>query len=1571
MFRLQRQKPIKSGERIDFKLSNFQALQVPKGWDKLLLSVINVETGKTIAKSNKAAVRNGSCHWAEAFSESIWVSHNETSKELEECLFKIIIAMGSAKSGILGEVMINMTNYIGSTTSVPVSLPLKKCNYGTTLQVKIRCLTPRTKNRDENSKDIISAVEGKEDFPDLDTNSDNSGSYHSRSVGSSSREDLALSSHGGELGNRETGFSASSSQCSYDSARGSIRMDHSSPVNDQGGNGDIQMEKQGLRSSSNSPAYGNNPDEESLHSSHSSFDSRVMGSVVLMHNPKKEFGQQHIVATSLRTTNSSDSLLEAAENTIEELRTETKMWEREAKKTMFDLEILRKEFSNQSKILTNLEMELSAANMERDSLREEVAQLKLMLEASAERKTANGSTTFQDNSSNQFHKELQDELKFQQEYNANLSLQLQRSQESNIELVAVLQELEETIERQRIEIEKLSVPESKPGDLENSITRTMEDNRTSTLHLQQLQHSEKALHVNVQCLEQAPVVKDQEIEKERCLNNQNLMNMERSYKSELTAKEEKILSLEAKLCESVKSSQSEESGLAKGGGANLMKEIKVLEEKIVELERDCAELTEENLELLLKLKDSKCNFTGTLDVISSSEPPPKESASSEPEVSELKSKIHFLEEELVKMEREAVAIKASQSFVTVLENKCNDLELQLQTSKNKVCNLEKKLLDSQAKEQQRSLEITALQEQLKCCQENETDKEDQLAASEMRQMFSEGLRQVQMAFANVTKPWSSGISHVDCDIAVDLDSLVISSGITLKEQSQSLLKYLIALNKVLEAKISECSKVLDHSEAEIIEKDKKVAATQKMLEDYISQEMISDLKLRQFENLKLELDLKVRKLSDELIFKISETQRLEVHLLSKEEEIGVLKQSVIELEAQVSDLHREKLQLEENMEIVTRESHITSKRINELRNDLAVLSSSAEIHESNKMILENKVLELENAKHCLELQLSELEDEKMQLSDHIFGLEAQLKHPTDGKESSQLELQDSRSHIASLEDQISRLKIQMETREADLKEKLQEMQSRWSEAQDECQCLRRSNSDLQDAAKTLIGQLNSLQRENEEWRKDNQELVEQCKCLEVALRDSQSSLSECSRKAEDRFSSMLEEFAAKERSLTSELDALCDENERQKENLVLGESLLNQMHKDKAVEIEGLQREVKRLKEQVSAAQNEKEGAVLKISSLLADKAQVESTLHEVQTKVKAAENQLRSTQMESETKVQSLTGEVASFREKQEMLTTKHDKMLKLVEKLRVSEENLRTLVNGLELQLAVSDYEKQQLKEETSSLKGQLMKFSPLEGEILALKTELDSTKFAKEKLEASMEMISSEYEKLKAEKLSLIGTLQNSLAENEESKYNRFALEEKILQMESDLTARKALCAQDAELKNEISQFKSTNRQLLWKIEQLEVEKSESIEKAQALEEELRLMKKEKQAYTENVAKKSVRENARDATNDTSSKLQLLENELAQALEANKKYKHQLNRLLSEGRNGHTDASCRSIAESDKSVLERYQRTKSSLELELRDIRERYFNMSLKYAEVEAQREELVMKLKAEKSGKRWFS
>lgn len=79
----------------------------------------------------------------------------------------------------------------------------------------------------------------------------------------------------------------------------------------------------------------------------------------------------------------------------------------------------------------------------------------------------------------------------------------------------------------------------------------------------------------------------------------------------------------------------------------------------------------------------------------------------------------------------------------------------------------------------------------------------------------------------------------------------------------------------------------------------------------------------------------------------------------------------------------------------------------------------------------------------------------------------------------------------------------------------------------------------------------------------------------------------------------------------------------------------------------------------------------------------------------------------------------------------------------------------------------------------------------------------------------------------------------------------------------------------------------------------------------------------------------------------------------------------RLVSDSQNNKENSPI-STGEGGPVTKEGYESINSALEAELKDIRERYFHISLKYAEVEHQREELVMKLKAAKnSGRRWFS
>ncbi|GFS45827.1 hypothetical protein Acr_00g0098430 [Actinidia rufa] len=1204
MFRSHRQnRTSKSGEKIDFKFSNFQAIQVPKGWDKLFVSVISVETGKTITKLSKAPVRNGNCQWAETLSESIWISQDDSIKALEECLFKFVVSM-----------------------------------------VRIHCLTPRATLRDEEPKDSSPHVEEQNaDHYEMESKSNGSDDSFARNDGSPKSKDLGSPSHPGELQSRETSFSASGSHHSFDSAEGPIGRGTFSPRNDLDGEKYNLEGRQDSISSLNSSPHSNYPAENPSRSNQSSFNSRLT-------------------------------------DTIEELRAEAKMWERNARKLMLDLEILRNESSDRSKKQADLDMELSAACTERDSLKKEVEQLKLMFEELMLKQTAREDSTFQSEGAIHIRKELESEIKFQQESNASLALQLKRSQESNIELVTVLQELEETIEKQK------GVYYSSCNSCKNS---------------------EKKWQVDLQLLEQALEDKRNDTEKDCSHNDQTLMEIETEYKCKLSSKEKEIASLEVKLSEALINGQTDELVSTYGGKVDLIREIEALKEKLQELESDCSELTNENLELVLKLKDSKNSCT-SFDGSSSALP--------------------------------------------------------------------------------------------------------------------------DESFCHTT---------------------------TVDEWADSILDWIVWLNNLLEARIVQCEEVFKQGELEIQERNDDFAESQKKLEEYVLKENKLSCSIRELENLNIDLEANLTGLEKELDEKRSAIEKFETDLFLKEEEIGCLRQCQGELEARISGLEKEKFQLKENMEILLRESTITSKCLDDLRNELTVLSSSADSHISANKILERNCSELESLKHELELHLLDMEKENTELSDHISHLEAQLKH-------------------------------MMEKLKLDLEQKLQDMQNQMSEAQEECENLQLANQKLQESAKSLVDECSTLQKENGLLRKQKLELEEHCTHLETELGESQKISSDYSKRAEAleaNLSEILEAFCLKEKSMTSEIDALLQENRNQKEKFVL------------------------------------------------------------VQSKVKLTESDLDTVRTESELKVQGLLVELSVFRQNHELVAADHEKTLKKLRSYRKIEDKLKTGLNDLELKLTVSEYERQQLIDETANLKVQLLKVTCLQDEILALKNELNASKFEKEKLEASLQSVSGDCEELMAEKtafLQKISSLETAISEFKECKREKVALEEKLLQVESDMSARETLCSQDTELKNELS----------------------------------RITKEQKKVRSHSRSKKGDKydfhdESPRASGVDHIEKVKLLENELALALEANNKYKIQLQRLSSEGRNNHSATLRKTTAEGEVVAKERYERTKSSLEAELRDLRERYSQMSLRYAEVEAEREDLVMHLKASKNGKKWFS
>lgn len=251
-----------------------------------------------------------------------------------------------------------------------------------------------------------------------------------------------------------------------------------------------------------SMGFSNNAQHSSYHvydspkSSHSPYSSGSAKHIIVQRQDSGKFSHS-IPASPLRTFGSNEFVLESEGVTLEEVRAESRMWERYARKSKVDLDFSRKEFKDQTRKLQNACMEVLALQTECDGLKHELNYLKVLLEESEVKEKAT------DSLKDDIHTELEEEMKFQRDMNDHLSLQLKKTQESNLELVSVLQELEETIEKQRVEIESLEASQDKIKELERNCNELTNENVELVFKLKE---SSKDLSVSVNSVEDSEMI---------------------------------------------------------------------------------------------------------------------------------------------------------------------------------------------------------------------------------------------------------------------------------------------------------------------------------------------------------------------------------------------------------------------------------------------------------------------------------------------------------------------------------------------------------------------------------------------------------------------------------------------------------------------------------------------------------------------------------------------------------------------------------------------------------------------------------------------------------------------------------------------------------------------------------------------------------------------------------------------------------------------------------------------------------------------------------------------------------
>ncbi|KAG5385710.1 hypothetical protein IGI04_037180 [Brassica rapa subsp. trilocularis] len=144
MSRLAKWKLEKAKVKVVFRVQ-FHATHVPQaGWDKLFISFIPADSLKATAKTTKALVRNGTCKWGDPIYETTRLLQDTRTKQFDEKFYKIVVAMGTSRSSILGEAMINLAEYADALKPFAVALPLQGCDSGAILHVTVQLLTSKT-----------------------------------------------------------------------------------------------------------------------------------------------------------------------------------------------------------------------------------------------------------------------------------------------------------------------------------------------------------------------------------------------------------------------------------------------------------------------------------------------------------------------------------------------------------------------------------------------------------------------------------------------------------------------------------------------------------------------------------------------------------------------------------------------------------------------------------------------------------------------------------------------------------------------------------------------------------------------------------------------------------------------------------------------------------------------------------------------------------------------------------------------------------------------------------------------------------------------------------------------------------------------------------------------------------------------------------------------------------------------------------------------------------------------------------------------------------------------------------
>ncbi|KAK2989078.1 hypothetical protein RJ640_018867, partial [Escallonia rubra] len=468
MFKSARWRSDKNKVKAVFRLQ-FHATQVSHlGGDSLMLSVIPADAGKPSVRLERTVVRDGSCYWEKPVYETVKFVREPRTGKVHERIYHFVVATGTSKFGVIGEVSIDFANYAEATKLASVSLPVKSAKSEAVLHVSIQRMQESADQREVEESDYA-----KQNIQDRSLKAQLSNGNTDGSIQSNDSEDRFLNkaiAHVVEL--KENRRTSSGSEVTLSSSESSSGLDTPRELGMK--NNNSHEDDTSFMSSLSHVSVPQNPNPDAsttVYEEHQRAQWEWLG------------GSAPDASTDDSSSSPRETLLgersqEAPDIVLDKLKTELDVLARQAEVSELELQTLRKQIVKEGKRGQDLSREIVSLKEERDVFKEECEKLQAFQKRLDEAKIKN-KLQFEGGDPLTLFEELRQELNYEKDLNANLRVQLQKTQESNSELILAVRDLDEMLEQKDREMLTLSnnsaISESAKGSQGNNFKCETDD----------------------------------------------------------------------------------------------------------------------------------------------------------------------------------------------------------------------------------------------------------------------------------------------------------------------------------------------------------------------------------------------------------------------------------------------------------------------------------------------------------------------------------------------------------------------------------------------------------------------------------------------------------------------------------------------------------------------------------------------------------------------------------------------------------------------------------------------------------------------------------------------------------------------------------------------------------------------------------------------------------------------------------------------------------------------------------------------------------------------------------------